>query len=124
MECVREEEAHLCHRAARRAGRRRPSGRRGLAAATLTGVDPAPDDRHRLYWRSNLRLTACLLAVWFAVTFVIGWFARELDFSFFGWPFSFWVAAQGALIVYVAIVWLYARRMEQLDREYGVAEDE
>jgi len=88
-------------------------------------MDPAtPDERHRRYWRKNLRLTAALLAVWFVVTFVIGYFARELDFSFFGWPFSFWVAAQGALIVYVAIVWFYARRMERLDREYGVAEEE
>jgi putative solute:sodium symporter small subunit len=107
-------------------GRPAPSlGAPGLCTATLAGVDPAsPDDRHLRYWRSNLRLTGALLAVWFVVTFVIGWFARELDFSFFGWPFSFWVAAQGALIVYVAIVWFYARRMEQLDREHGVAEEE
>ena len=68
-------------------------------------------------WRRNLRLTAVLLAVWFFVTFVIGWFARDLDFDFFGWPFSFWVAAQGALIVYVAIVWFYAVRMDRLDDE-------
>ena|SRR2546421_11751865 len=97
----------------------------GPCAATLTGVDSASsDDSRRRYWRRNLRLTAALLAVWFVVTFVIGWYARELDFSFFGWPFSFWVAAQGALIVYVAIVWFYARRMERLDRECGVAEEE
>ena len=79
-------------------------------------------EQRRLHWRSNLRLTSVLLAVWFAVTFGVAYFARELDFNFFGWPFSFWVAAQGALIVYVAITWYYARAMERLDREHGVAE--
>jgi putative solute:sodium symporter small subunit len=93
--------------------------------ATLGGVNPeSPDDRRLRYWRKNLRLIAALLALWFFVTFVIGWFARELDFRFFGWPFSFWVAAQGALIVYVVIVWYYARTMDRLDREHGVAEEE
>ncbi len=81
-------------------------------------------ERHRRHWRKNLRLTGTLLAVWFCVTFVVGYFARELDFSFFGWPFSFWVAAQGAPIVYVVITWVYARRMDRMDREHGVAETE
>jgi putative solute:sodium symporter small subunit len=77
-----------------------------------------------VYWQRNLRLTALLLAVWFIVTFGVAFFARELSFSFFGWPFSFWVAAQGALIVYVLLVWCYARTMDRLDREHGVAERE
>jgi putative solute:sodium symporter small subunit len=81
-------------------------------------------ERHHQYWRANLRITAVLLAIWFFVTFVIGYFARDLNFTFFGWPFSFWVAAQGALIVYVAIIWFYARYMNRLDQQFGVAEEE
>lgn len=81
-------------------------------------------ERHRQYWSKNLRITAVLLAIWFFVTFVIGYFARDLNFTFFGWPFSFWVGAQGALIVYVLIIWFYARYMNKLDQEYGVAEEE
>ena len=81
-------------------------------------------DRHREYWHKNLRITAVLLGIWFFVTFVIGYFARDLNFTFFGWPFSFWVAAQGALIVYVAIIWYYARYMNRLDHEHGVSEQE
>jgi putative solute:sodium symporter small subunit len=80
--------------------------------------------RHQEYWHKNLRITAILLAIWFFVTFVIGFFARDLNFTFFGWPFSFWVAAQGALIVYVVIIWYYARYMNKLDNEYGVAEED
>ena len=75
------------------------------------------------YWRRNLRITSALLALWFAVTFVVAYFARDLEFEFFGWPFSFWVAAQGALCVYLGIVVAYARRMNRLDIEHGVAEE-
>jgi putative solute:sodium symporter small subunit len=81
-------------------------------------------EKHKQYWSKNLRITAVLLAIWFVVTFVVGYMARDLNFSFFGWPFSFWVGAQGALIVYVAIIWFYARYMNQLDQEHGVAEEE
>ena len=80
--------------------------------------------RHQEYWGKNLRNTGLLLALWFFVTFVLLFFARDLTFSFFGWPFSFWVAAQGALIVYCLIIWYYARYMNKLDKEYGVSEGE
>ncbi|MFM7331868.1 MAG: DUF4212 domain-containing protein [Brachymonas sp.] len=80
--------------------------------------------KHQAYWSKNLRITAVLLAIWFVVTYVVAFMARDLSFNFFGWPFSFWVGAQGALVVYVAIIWFYARYMNKLDQEYGVAEEE
>ena len=79
-------------------------------------------ERHREYWRRNLRITAVLMVSWFVITYVVAYFARDLNFSFFGWPFSFWVAAQGALVVYVLMIWFYARTMNRLDEEFGVAE--
>lgn len=81
-------------------------------------------DKHREYWQRNLRITAILLVIWFLVTFGVGFFARDLTFNFFGWPFSFWVGGQGALIVYLVVVGFYARHMNKLDQEYGVAETE
>ena len=81
-------------------------------------------DRHREYWRKNLRITGILLAIWFVVTFVVSYFARELNFNFFGWPFSFWMGAQGALVIYILIIGYYARYMGKLDVEYGVEESE
>jgi putative solute:sodium symporter small subunit len=81
-------------------------------------------ERHHHYWQKNLRITSVLLAIWFVVTYVVGYFARDLNFTFFGWPFSFWVASQGALIVYVVIIWYYANYMNKLDQEHGVAEEE
>ena len=79
-------------------------------------------ERQREYWRKNLRVTAVLMVIGFVVTFGVAFFARELSFNFFGWPFSFWMAAQGALLVYVALVAFYARYMNRLDREYGFDE--
>lgn len=76
------------------------------------------------YWSRNLNLTMVLLAIWFVATFVIGFFARELSFNFFGWPFSFYMCAQGSLIIYVVLIWVYAKRMRRLDEEYGVEEGE
>ncbi|MCA3237169.1 MAG: DUF4212 domain-containing protein [Curvibacter sp.] len=81
-------------------------------------------ESHRQYWRKNLNITAILLAIWFVVTFVVGYFARDLNFEFFGWSFSFWMGAQGSLIAYVAIIWYYARYMNKLDVEHGVEESE
>jgi len=68
------------------------------------------------YWQRTRRISAALLLVWFAVTFVAAFFAREIDFSFFGWPFSFWFGAQGALLLYLALVAAYAGWMERLER--------
>jgi putative solute:sodium symporter small subunit len=81
-------------------------------------------ERHHEYWRKNLRITAILLAIWFVVTYVVAFFARDLNFTFFGWPFSFWMASQGSLVVYVVIIGFYARYMNRLDQEHGVAEEE
>ena len=81
-------------------------------------------ESHRQYWQKNLNITAVLMAVWFVVTFVVSFFARDLNFNFFGWPFSFWMASQGSLVIYVAIIWYYAHYMNKLDQEHGVAEAE
>jgi putative solute:sodium symporter small subunit len=79
--------------------------------------------KHREYWSRNLRLTAVLLFIWFVVTYVMAYFAIPLsEFNFFGWPLSFYMAAQGSLIIYVLIIWYYARAMRKLDLEYGVDE--
>ena len=80
--------------------------------------------RHQEYWKKTLRITAILMVIWFVVTYVIGHYARELNFDFFGWPFSFYMGAQGSLIVYCLIILYYAWYMNNLDKEYGVDEEE
>jgi putative solute:sodium symporter small subunit len=80
-------------------------------------------EQHKQYWHKNLKLTGALLVVWFVVTFVLGWFARDLQsVTFLGFPLSFFMGAQGAILIFVFLVWFYAYRMDKLDREYGVQE--
>jgi len=82
-------------------------------------------EKHHEYWRRNLSLTAILLLIWFVITFVLGYFAVPLaQFNILGFPFSFYMAAQGSLIIYVILIWVYARRMGRLDQQYDVAEGE
>lgn len=81
-------------------------------------------EKHHEYWRKNVTITLVLLAIWAFVTFVVGYLARDLSFNFFGWPFAFWMGGQGALVIYCVIIWFYARYMNNLDQEFGVAEGE
>lgn len=77
-------------------------------------ADPMTDQS---YWRATRRLTAVLLLVWLATSFGAVFFARELaGLTIFGWPLSFYLAAQGASLVYLAIIGIYAWRMRRLDR--------
>ena len=77
---------------------------------------PEPE-RGASAWQRTQRLVAALVGVWFVITFGVGFFAADLRFDFFGWPFGFWVAAQGALVAYVVIVAVYAWRMEAIEAD-------
>ncbi len=70
------------------------------------------------HWRRSRQLSFGLLLIWAIVTFGGIFFARELSFSFFGWPFSFWLAAQGALLVYFGLIAYYAYAMRKLDQAF------
>ena len=81
--------------------------------------------RHEEYWHRNLVITGILLLIWFIATFVEGWYARELNsVTIFGFPLGFYMSAQGSLIIYVILIWIYQKYMNGLDREYGVHEGE
>jgi putative solute:sodium symporter small subunit len=111
---------------ARRAYRSTGKGSSRIFRQVVLQEEPAMQltEKHQEYWSKNLAMTAILLGIWFVVTFVMGYYARDLSFNFFGWPFAFYMAAQGSLIIYVIIIWYYARYMNNLDREYDVHEGE
>lgn len=66
-----------------------------------------------------LALKLGLLAVWAIVAFGSVYFARNLDFIVLGWPLAYWIAAQGALLAFIAIVAFYAWAMKRLQPEDG-----
>jgi len=82
----------------------------------------AGDSRQHRYWVQTRRLTVALLLVWFLITFVVSYFARSLNFAFFGWPFSYYMAAQGSLLIYLLIALLYARWQRARDLAFGKAD--
>jgi putative solute:sodium symporter small subunit len=74
------------------------------------------------HWQRSRRLTMALLALWLATSFCTIFFARDLaGLTVFGWPLSFYLAAQGASLTYLAILGVYAWRMARLDRAFARA---
>ena len=82
-------------------------------------------DNQKRYWQSNLRLLGKLLFVWFVFSFGCGIILADwLDqFSIFGFKLGFWFAQQGAIYVFVVLIFVYARQMKSLDRKFGVGDD-
>ncbi len=79
------------------------------------------DDR---YWLTTRRLTFGLIFIWTVVTFGLTWFAADLnDFSVFGFPLGFYMAAQGNLLIYLALIWFYNRRMRKVEEECGIDDE-
>ena len=72
------------------------------------------------YWARTRFVTAVLFGAWLVTTFGVIFFARELSgYNLFGWPFSYYMVAQGTTLIYLAIVGLYAWRMRHLDLRHG-----
>lgn len=84
------------------------------------------EDRSRGYWKKSVRLQASLLLVWFFVAYVLGILLAEPlhDVNFFDFPLSYWIAQNGAIFVFVALIFIFAKRMDRLDHEYGAHEED
>ncbi|NKI17719.1 DUF4212 domain-containing protein [Spongiibacter sp. KMU-166] len=80
----------------------------------------------RAYWKENLRLMFWLSLVWFVVSYGCGiLFVDELNtVRLGGFKLGFWFAQQGSIYVFVALVFIYARMMDKLDRKYGVNDED
>jgi putative solute:sodium symporter small subunit len=83
-------------------------------------------DRSEGYWRANLRLQLGLLAVWAVAGYLLSIFLAEPlnDVTVYGFPVAFWFAQQGAIVIFVILIFVYAWRMDHVDHEYGVEEEE
>ena len=60
---------------------------------------------------------AALLILWFIASFGVTFFARELDMVVAGWPLNFWLTAQGSVLIFIAVVMLYATYMNRTDAD-------
>ena len=77
------------------------------------------------YWAANVRLISGLLLIWFAVIFLPIVFVNQLNRLevLTGFPLGYYMGAQGSLIAFVILIFLYAWRMERLDQAYGIAQE-
>ena len=78
-----------------------------------------------VHWQRTKRLMFLHLAIWFIFSFVVHWFAADLNkFSFMHFPLGFYFAAQGSLVVFVVQLFVFVWQQDKIDRDCGVAEDE
>ena len=77
------------------------------------------------YWAANVRIITVSLVIWAVVSFGFGIALRPLlsGISVGGTDLGFWFAQQGSILVFLALIFFYAFRMNKLDREFGVEEE-
>ena len=76
------------------------------------------------YWQRTSGLMWTMLALWLLFSFVIHFFVNSLNsIVIAGFPVGFYMAAQGSLIAFVVMLFLFAKRQDTIDREEGMAED-
>ena len=77
------------------------------------------------YWSENKRLTFITLVIWFIVSYGAAFFSKELNsITIFGFPLGFYMGSQGSLIVFVLLIFNYARVMNATDIKYNLQEEE
>ena len=63
------------------------------------------------------RLRWVLMCVWGSVTFGVAFFARDLSITLWGRPLGFWMAAQGSVLIFLIITWVYALLVNKWERD-------
>ena len=83
------------------------------------------DDENNAYWSANVRLILISLGIWALVSFGFGIILRPLlsGISVGGTDLGFWFAQQGSILIFLALIFFYAWRMNKLDQEHGVDEE-
>ena len=82
-------------------------------------------EKNDAYWKATLRLLIPILIVWAVVSYGLGIvFKPVLDnIHLGGYPLGFWFAQQGSIYIYIALIFFYAKKMGDIDREHGVEEE-
>ena len=78
------------------------------------------DKYAREYRRANIRLLMILLSIWFFISYLCGIVLADwLDnIRIGGFKLGFWIAQQGAIYVFIALILVYVKAMDKLDSQY------
>ncbi|MEH0667334.1 DUF4212 domain-containing protein [Vibrio scophthalmi] len=81
-------------------------------------------EKAKAYWDKNVKLMITLMVIWFVVSFGCGILFVDVlnEIQIGGYKLGFWFAQQGSIYAFLGIIFYYAWKMRQLDREFGVDE--
>ena len=90
-------------------------------------AQPDSQAKQEAHWRKTTNLMLIHLGIWFFFGYIIHMFVKPLNnivIPILDFPLGFYMAAQGSLIVFVVMLFAFAKQQNKIDREFGVAEDE
>ena len=78
-------------------------------------------DKTVKYWNTNIKYVKILLTIWFTFSFLFGIILKDFlnDFSIAGFKLGFWFAQQGSIYVFVILIFVYVKLMNNLDKKFG-----
>ena len=81
-------------------------------------------EKAKAYWRENLKYVVILLTIWFLASYGAGMIFKDAlnTIKIGGFKLGFWFAQQGSIYAFLGIIFYYAWKMRQIDREFGVDE--
>jgi putative solute:sodium symporter small subunit len=80
---------------------------------------------NEVYWAKTSRLMVIMMGLWIFFSFVIHMFVTPLNsIKIAGFPLGFYMASQGSLIIFVAMLFWFAKAQDNIDRDCGVAEED
>jgi putative solute:sodium symporter small subunit len=82
-------------------------------------------ENDQAHWNKTTRLMFTHLGLWLFFGYIIHMFVNTLNkIVILGFPLGFYMAAQGSLIAFVVMLFMFAKQQDNIDREFGVAEDD
>ncbi len=95
-----------------------------LTKERRNAVSASDTQQREVHWQRTRSLMIIHLLIWFLFAYVIQWFAFELNsFKFLGFPFGYYMGAQGSLFAFVIQLFIFVKQQERVDRECGMSED-
>jgi putative solute:sodium symporter small subunit len=79
------------------------------------------------HWRKTTNLMLTHLGLWFFFGYVVHMLVIPLNniiIPIIKFPLGFYMAAQGSLIAFVVMLFMFAKQQDRIDREHGYAEDD
>ncbi len=78
-------------------------------------------DNSEKYWKINIKYVKILLTIWFVFSFLFGIILKDFlnEFSLAGFKLGFWFAQQGSIYVFVILIFVYVKLMNNLDKKFG-----